>query len=79
MIEHGNQTRSIFLGQLKSKVKKGQSVAAGEILGYTLANRKSRELGKLYFEVRKKNIAQNTSLLMDDNFLAKNNLNNVKI
>ncbi len=79
MIEHGNQTRSIFLGQLKSKVKKGQSVTSGEILGYTLVNSKSRELGKLYFEVRKKNIAQNTSLLMDDNFLAKNNLNNVKI
>lgn len=79
MIEHGNQTRSIYLGQLKSKVKKGQSVSAGEILGYTLVNNKSRELAKLYFEVRKKNIAQNTSLLMDDNFLAKNNLKNVNI
>jgi len=79
MIEHGNQTRSIYLGQLKTKVKKGQSVSAGEIVGYTLVNNKSRELSKLYFEVRKKNIAQNTALLMDDNFLAKNNLNNVNI
>ncbi|ATH08803.1 hypothetical protein BIY24_12850 [Halobacteriovorax marinus] len=79
MVEHGNQTRSIFLGQLKSKVKKGQSVNAGDILGYTLVNKKSRELAKLYFEVRKKNIAQNTSLLMDEAFVAKNNLNNVNI
>lgn len=79
MVEHGNQTRSIFLGQLKSKVRKGQSVNIGDILGYTLVNSKSRELSKLYFEVRKKNVAQNTSLLMDDKFLAKNNLTNVNI
>ena len=70
MIDHGNQTRSVLLGHFLPKLKKGQAVRQGQILGYT----RGRELvEKLYFEVRKKNLAQNTVVLMDKQFLTRNN------
>jgi len=79
MIDHGNQTRSIFLGDMETRVRQGQTVSRGQIIGYTRVNSNSSELSKLYFEVRKHNKAQNTSLLMDKKFLAKNNLNSINI
>lgn len=75
MIDHGNNTRSVILGNFKSKLKKGMKVRKGDLIGYT---RLSKSRGKLYFEVRKKNKAQNTILLMDRKFLSKNNLNRKK-
>ncbi|OUR96378.1 hypothetical protein A9Q84_08480 [Halobacteriovorax marinus] len=79
MIDHGNQTRSIFLGDVETRVRQGQAVKSGQIIGYTHVKSNSSELSKLYFEVRKNNKAQNTFLLMDKKFLAKNNLNSVNL
>lgn len=69
MVDHGNDVRSIFLGQFSPSVKKGDSVVAGTILGTTFDV--ARNEGKLYFEVRKKNKAQNTVLLLDKNSTSK--------
>ncbi len=72
MIDHGLETRSILLGPFETQVKKGTSVAEGEILGYTVEYPQSS--GKFYFEVRKKNKAQNTIHLLDRNWTAKKGL-----
>lgn len=79
MIDHGKQTRTVFLGAMNVKTKKGAFIKKGQIVGYTQLNSSSKDLGKLYFEVRKKNVAQNTFLLMDKQFLAKNNLESINI
>lgn len=66
MIDHGDDTRSIVLGDFIPKAKKGAKVKTGDILGYTAFNSRSdKKSGKVYFEVRKKNIVQNTIQLMD--------------
>lgn len=70
MIDHGNDTRSVVLGQFIPKVDKGLKVEAGEVLGYTSYNpRREKNSGKVYFEVRKKNKVQNTIELMNPNSL----------
>jgi murein DD-endopeptidase MepM/ murein hydrolase activator NlpD len=79
MIDHGKGIRTIFLGDFSSKVKQGQKIKANQIIGYTNKKNNGRDLGQIYFEVRKKNKAQNTLLLMDKKFLAKNNLDSVNI
>jgi murein DD-endopeptidase MepM/ murein hydrolase activator NlpD len=79
MVDHGKETRSIILGQYNPKVKKGQAVKAGDILGYTKSAYNTPGVeSKLYFEVRKKNKAQNTIQLMKKEFLVKNNFTNKK-
>lgn len=74
MVDHGNQTRTVLLGNFESKIEKGMLVQPGQLLGYT------RETGvkqdKLYFEVRKKNKVQNTIHFIDRNSLAKNQQSN---
>jgi septal ring factor EnvC (AmiA/AmiB activator) len=66
MIDHGNDTRTVLLGQFDYSVKNGESIQASQIVGYTNP-RGSNGLGdgKIYFEVRKNNLAQNTYLLLD--------------
>ncbi len=71
MVDHGNEVKSIYLGQFLPSVKKGQAVIAGASLGKTFDVAKNE--GKLYFEVRKKNKAQNTILLLDKNTTKNNN------
>ena len=72
MIDHGNDTRTVLLGQFDYAVKNGDSVKDGQVVGYTNP-RSSNGLaeGKIYFEVRKNNLAQNTYLLLDKKALAK--------
>lgn len=73
MIDHGNDTRSVMLGQFDYLVKKGDSVTARQVVAKTSAKATGAlSDGKLYFEVRKNNLAQNTYLLLDKNALAKN-------
>lgn len=74
IIDHGNQTRTIYLGQFLPKVKNNAVIEKGQLLGYTQAGYSTGQRGSIYFEVRKKNQAQNTVLLMDKEFLAKNSL-----
>jgi murein DD-endopeptidase MepM/ murein hydrolase activator NlpD len=72
MIDHGNDTRTVLLGQFDFSVKNGDSIQAGQILGYT--NPKGQNGlgdGKIYFEVRRKNLAQNTYLLLDKKSLSR--------
>ncbi len=62
IIDHGNDIRSVFLGNFKPKMKKGDAVVKGSIVGYT---NPTAEDGTLYFEVRKKDIAENTIEWLD--------------
>ena len=63
IINHGRDIRSILLGDIIPKVKKGQQVGQGEFIGYTKFKQGRR--GKLYFEVRVKNLAHNTLSWID--------------
>ena len=76
MIDHGNDTRSVLFGQFDYTVKNGDMVKEAQVVGMT--NPRSVEglaEGKIYFEVRKNNLAQNTYLLLDKKTLAKNSSN----
>ena len=73
MIDHGNDTRTVLLGQFDYNVKNGDPIVASQLVGYT--NPRSKNGlgdGKIYFEVRKNNLAQNTYLLLDKKTLARN-------
>jgi septal ring factor EnvC (AmiA/AmiB activator) len=69
LIDHGKDLRTVLLGKMDVKVKKNDIVQDGEILAYTQKN--STEDQTLYFEVRKKNTAQNTILWLDQNGVSK--------
>jgi septal ring factor EnvC (AmiA/AmiB activator) len=59
MIDHGGSIKSVMLGDMSIKVKKGDAVKNSQILGYTVSD---SEMAKtFYFEVRKRNKAQNTA------------------
>ncbi len=69
MLDHGNDLRSVILGKMSIKVKKNDQVKDGEVLGYTQGL--GSEADHLYFEIRKKNTAQNTILWLDLNQVSK--------
>ncbi len=76
MIDHGNDTRTVLLGQFDFTVKNGDSVNQSQVVGYTSPKSTSAlSEGKIYFEVRKSNLAQNTYLLLDKKSLARNSSN----
>lgn len=58
ILKHGKDIRSVILGEIKSKVQKGQPVRQGQIIGYTIASPGTKK--SLYYEIRKKNKVQNT-------------------
>lgn len=55
MIDHGDNIRSVMLGRLKLKIKKGDYIKAGAIIANTF---KTSKKDNLYFEIRKSNKAQ---------------------
>jgi len=62
MIDHGKDIRSVILGDINLKVKKGDLLDANGLVGYT-----NVDLGltkSLYYEIRKNNKAQNTMKLI---------------
>ena len=66
MIDHGNDTRTVLLGQFNYTVKNGDNVNQYQVVGNT--NPRSNSglgEGRIYFEIRKNNLAQNTYLLLD--------------
>lgn len=69
LIDHGNELRTVLLGKMNIRVKKNDTVQDGDILAYTVND--SKEAQNLYFEVRKKNTAQNTILWLDPNGVSK--------
>jgi murein DD-endopeptidase MepM/ murein hydrolase activator NlpD len=76
MIDHGNDTRTVLLGQFDFSVKNGDSVNQSQVVGYTSPKSYSAlSEGKIYFEVRKSNLAQNTYLLLDKKSLARKSSN----
>jgi murein DD-endopeptidase MepM/ murein hydrolase activator NlpD len=58
ILDHGKDIRSVILGEISSKVQKGQEVRQGQIIGYTIAKPGIKK--SLYYEIRKKNKVQNT-------------------
>lgn len=62
MIDHGYNLRTVLLGDINIKVKKDDVVSKGEILGHL--NSESGITKTLYYEIRQKNIAQNTLNLL---------------
>ena len=67
IINHGQEIRSVLLGDIHPKVKQGQQVAGGEIIGYTKIYANSS--GQLYFEVRVRGLARNTLNWIDHDSL----------
>lgn len=63
MIQHGNEKISVYLGQFNPKVKIQTELRKGEVIGYTdLIGDKT---GNIYFEIRHKNVPQNTLALLN--------------
>lgn len=69
LIDHGSDLRTVLLGKMDIRVKKNDTVNDGDILAYT--QKDSKEDENLYFEVRKKNTAQNTILWLDQKGVSK--------
>lgn len=69
LIDHGEEIRTVLLGKMNIRVKKNDLVSDGDILAYTVND--SKEPQNLYFEVRKKNTAQNTILWLDQSGVSK--------
>jgi murein DD-endopeptidase MepM/ murein hydrolase activator NlpD len=69
LIDHGSDLRTVLLGKMDIKVKKHDTVKDGEVLAYTQND--SKEDQNLYFEVRKKNTAQNTILWLEQKGVSK--------
>lgn len=63
LIDHGQDLRTVLLGRMNIRVKKNDSVRDGDVLAYTMNDSQGPQ--SLYFEVRKKNTAQNTILWLD--------------
>lgn len=66
MIDHGDDIRTVMLGRFTSELAKNAQVQAGDTLGHTEAGADS-----LYFEVRKKNVAQKTIHWMEQGATSK--------
>lgn len=59
ILDHGQDVRSVLLGEIAVKVAKGDLVKSNQIIGYTVSDQGIEKT--LYYEIRKKNIVQNTS------------------
>ncbi|EQC45701.1 murein hydrolase activator EnvC [Bacteriovorax sp. Seq25_V] len=64
MIDHGNDVRSIYLGDLSPQVKKGDKVSSAQVIAKTRRSIRKEAIGKVYFEIRNKNKVQNTIKLV---------------
>jgi murein DD-endopeptidase MepM/ murein hydrolase activator NlpD len=71
MIDHGQDTRSVILGDFIPTLEKGSRVKLGDVIGYTTDRLNS---GSVYFEVRNNNNVQNTITLMDSRFIESQSL-----
>lgn len=70
IVDHGQDIRSILLGQFKPKLEKEDQVEKGDIIGYTLPD--NGNLGQVYFEIRKKDTTQNIMSWFNKNNNNKN-------
>ncbi|MGB0452699.1 MAG: peptidoglycan DD-metalloendopeptidase family protein [Bacteriovoracaceae bacterium] len=67
MVKHKHSKISVFLGPFLPRVSLNEELEASDLVGYT--NLKPGENGSLYFEVRNKNLVQNTIHLIDRRLL----------
>jgi len=72
IIDHGNDIRSIILGRVVSSLIVGDEVKRGSVIG--TAGSDDEYTGQIYFEIRHKNLAQNTLNFLTSEF--KVSLNN---
>lgn len=70
MVGHDNQSLSVLVGDFVPTLAKGDTVKSGEIIGYAKVN--SGLSAKLDYEIRYKNIIQDTSGLLDKKTLVTN-------
>lgn len=68
MIDHGQDVRSVILGRFDPKVKKGDVLKKGDVVGFTQFSK--IKSGKIYFEIRKKNKVLNTIHYIDKKSLS---------
>ncbi len=68
MIDHGQDIRSIYLGNFSPTVSKGKKVKQGDKVGQIIAVVRKDLYSNLYFDIRKKNKILNT-----ENLIANNN------
>lgn len=66
MIDHGDDIRTVMLGRFSSTLAKNTEVRLGDVLGHT-----EQDSDSLYFEVRKKNVAQKTIHWMEPAAIGK--------
>lgn len=59
MIDHGQEVKSVLLGDMHIKVKKGDSLKKGQLIGYTLSD--PGVIKSLHYEIRKKSFAVNAA------------------
>jgi murein DD-endopeptidase MepM/ murein hydrolase activator NlpD len=71
MIDHGDETRSVILGDFIPRAQKGLRVRVGDVIGYTTDR---IQQGQVYFEIRKQNTVVNTIHLMDTRVIDSNAL-----
>lgn len=64
IIDHGKDVRSVLFGDIVSKVDKNAIVKESQIIGYTMGD--PGAVKSVYYEVRKKNIVQNTMLWLSE-------------
>ena len=57
MIDHGSDVKSVILADMSIKIKKGESVKKGQVLGYTVSD--PGMVKSLHYEIRKKSKAVN--------------------
>jgi len=62
MIDHGQDIRSVLLGPFESSLQKGDQVQSDQPIGFI----KAQTTNSLYFEIRKRNIAQKTINWIDE-------------
>lgn len=64
IIDHGNDIRSIYLGDISPSVAKDDMVKPEQVIAKTNISLKKESIGKVYFEIRNKNKVQNTIKLV---------------
>lgn len=69
MIDHGQEVKSVILGDMHIKVKKGDSLKKGQLIGYTLSD--PGVIKSLHYEIRKKSFAVNAAKWITNGTITK--------
>ena len=64
MIDHGDDLRSIYLGDFNTGIKKDQAIKEGQVIAEVKSQIRKDQFSKIYFEIRKKDKVQDTIKLV---------------